>query len=149
MYAVDEQGRHIETGSADFRIDLKVTEETDTLDSMKQRTGIAPNFVHSMDASALVFAVNTAFKDEYGVKDFALIHDSFGTTAARSAALAKAIRVSFLKMYTDHDVIREFEAQVRQVLEQSAPEFLADLPAPPEKGDLDLKLVLKSLYFFS
>ena len=152
VYAVDEQGKHIEATGEEkdgLRLQLAVTEETDTLDSMKQRTGIAPNFVHSMDASALVFAVNTAFNDEYGVKDFALIHDSFGTTAARSAALAKAIRVSFLKMYTDHDVIREFEAQVRQVLEQSAPEFLADLPATPEKGDLDLKLVLKSLYFFS
>jgi len=152
VYGVDEQGRHVEVANAngndDFRMKLNITEDTDTLDAMKQRTGVAPNFVHSMDASALVFAVNTAFKD-YGVRDFALIHDSFGTTATRSAALAEAIRVSFLKMYTEHDVIREFEEQMRQVVEETAPEFLGDLPEPPKKGDLDLKLVLKSLYFFS
>ncbi len=46
-----------------------------TLDTRKQRQGIAPNFVHSMDASHLMLTVGACV--DKGVDAFAMIHDSY------------------------------------------------------------------------
>lgn len=144
VYQLEGNKQILETEAGNgVRVDLVLQEETDTLDASKHRSGIAPNFVHSMDASALVFAVNTA-RFNYGVENFALIHDSFGTHAADTESLAKAIRQSFIKMYSDHDVIGEFETQVKKVLPPDA-----EIPPQPQRGKLDLNQVYHSLYFFS
>lgn len=133
--------------TADQGLHLKLTlqEDTDSLDKNKQRTGIAPNFVHSMDASALVFAVCEAH-EHHGIDSFALIHDSFGTHAADTAKLAWSIRSSFVWMYRHHDPLGEFDKRVRTLLPLEA---TLDLPHPPLRGALDLNTVMESLYFFS
>ena len=148
------------TDSPPITVYLTLKEETDQLDPKGQRQGIAPNFIHSLDASALVFAVLYANK-RYGIDSFALIHDSFGTHAGGegcgdSARLAKAIRESFVDMYESHDVIAEFEEQVLSCLQNNRlrqgktdPMPLDTLPERPAKGSLDLSKVLDSRYFFS
>lgn len=137
--------------SATTTVKLTLLEETDQLDVKGQRQGVAPNFVHSMDASALVYAVVYG-KRRYGIEDFALIHDSFGTHAGGegvgdSHRLAIALRESFVDMYEQHDVIADFERQMQQAVKGD--ELNTPLPERPKKGSLDLQLVKESRYFFS
>ncbi|ECF2231914.1 DNA-dependent RNA polymerase, partial [Salmonella enterica subsp. enterica serovar Kentucky] len=89
----------------------KVSEDdTSTINASKQSSGVAPNFVHSMDASHLRITVNHA-KTKYNVTSFSLVHDSFGTCAADAEYLFNSIRESFVEMYEHNDVIQDFYYQ--------------------------------------
>jgi DNA-directed RNA polymerase len=105
----------------------------------KQRTAIAPNFVHSCDAAALVEAV--VLGEDVGIKSFSCIHDSFGTHAADTEAFAKAIREGFVGMYQNHDVLKDLANQLKA---QGI-----SVPPLPAKGNLDISAVLNSLYCFA
>lgn len=118
-------------------------EETDTLNKSKQALAISPNFVHSMDAAVMFLTINRVLDE--GVASFAMIHDSYGTHAASSDKLARAIRQTFVDMYSG-DVLADFREQIAQQL----PEEVAEtLPPVPDKGTLDLSGVLKSDFFFA
>lgn len=124
---------------------MTIKEHTDKLDAKRHKSGLAPNFIHSMDASSLVMAVVKANED-YGIASFALVHDSFGTHASDSAKLAKALRESFVYMYENNDVINMLYTSVKNKLPS---DVASTLPAPPKKGNLDLKSVLDSKYIFA
>jgi hypothetical protein len=53
---------------------------SDKMDKSRQANGIAPNFVHSMDAAHLMKTIIKA-KDKHDIEDFSVVHDSFGTHA--------------------------------------------------------------------
>lgn len=114
------------------------------LDTRKQRQGIAPNFVHSMDASHLMLTVDACV--DKGINAFAMIHDSYGTHAGKADILYQTVREVFVNTYTEHDVLQELHDHVAN---QLCPKNLKDLPEIPSKGNLDLDLVLESLYAFS
>lgn len=109
------------------------------VNSRKQANSIAPNFIHSMDASHLQLTVCTA-KDQ-GINHFAMIHDSYGTTVADAGLLFKTVRECFVKMYTEHDVLKEFAEEVAHLTKKELPEL-------PSKGSFDIKEVLSSFYAF-
>ena len=113
---------------------LKCFEQTDKVDKRKHRNGIAPNFVHSLDAAHMQL-VAAACADE-GIDSLAMIHDDFGTHAADAARFGQIIREQFLKMYEEHDPLEQFAAAY-------------GLTGTPAKGNLDLKQVLDSVYFFA
>ncbi len=115
------------------------------IDTRKQASGIAPNFVHSMDASHLML---TAVKgaDVYGIDSFAFIHDSFGCHAGNAHKMFKAVRETMVDTYENHDVINEFYNEFEGQLHADQ---LEKMPALPRKGNLDLQDILKSLYTFS
>lgn len=121
-----------------------ITEETDAIDPKKQANGLPPNFVHSLDASALVATVNRAL--DAGITDFAMIHDSYGTHAAHTAALAMHIREAFVSMYEGSDPLAALEHTLRSSL---PPEAAERLPPLPSRGSLDLSGVLQSKFFFA
>lgn len=118
--------------------------EGDTLDASRQALGISPNFVHSLDASAMMLTIGRCLDD--GISSFAMIHDSYGTHAADTERMAKHLRDAFVRMYEEHDVLAEFLAAVAARL---PPEAVAELPPPPTPGTLDLSLVRESAYFFA
>ena len=68
----------------------------------KQVNSIVANYIHSLDAAALHISVNTAV--EYGIKDFALIHDSYGVHAADVELMNEIIRKVFVEMYKREDL---------------------------------------------
>jgi DNA-directed RNA polymerase len=126
-------------------VNIKVNLDKDhggKLDSRKQASGIAPNVIHSLDASHLMMTVNAAATK--GISAFSLIHDSFGCHAGYANELACSLREQFLRMYTEFDVIADLFADFQQAAGEGA-----ELPVPPEKGDLDLTQVLASPYFFA
>lgn len=114
---------------------VKVVTEKDEADSSRHATGLAPNFVHSMDAAHL--HLTTAAAARCGIDALAMIHDDYGTHAADAQKLYELIRSEFVGMYERHDPIAEFV------------ELYPECPPPPKRGTLDLQEVLRSQYFFS
>jgi DNA-directed RNA polymerase len=112
---------------------LRISIENATPDSSRHKNGVAPNFVHSYDASHL--AMTTVAASAEGLH-LAMIHDDYGTHAADAEALYRLIRQVFVAMYETAQPLHELAAAY-------------DLPAPPELGSLDLRAVLDSPYFFS
>ena len=116
-------------------VKIKVLSETDEPNAASHASGLAPNFVHSMDAAHL--HLTTAAAADGGITALAMIHDDYGTHAADSEALFNAIRRQFVAMYDQHDPIDDLCRRYKC------------LPPPPEKGTLNIHEVLKSDFFFS
>lgn len=129
-----------------IRMALTINTTKDSgIDAHKQESGIAPNFVHSMDGSHLRQTVVHGH-NKYGIKSFALIHDSFGTVAADARNLFNAVRETLVETYEEHDVIQEFYDQFYDQLHESQ---LEKMPAIPAKGSLNLQEILKSDFAFA
>lgn len=140
----DTKDRRIWTSLQGTLIRATMSEYTDTLDRKKQTNGISPNFVHSCDAAHMM--LTTARAEQEGIKSFAMIHDSFGTTAAETEDLFRIVRESFVEMYGEIDVLGQFRDEiVRQLTEEKAKE----LPELPAQGSLDLQGVLESRFCFA
>lgn len=117
-------------------------EETNEIDTRRQRNGIAPNFIHSMDASHLQRVV-CAERDK-GNKNFMMIHDSFGTDAAHAGSLYKTIREEFVGLYKDQNHLENFLGSVGYLIDD-----IDAVPEIPKFGKLDLELVKKSDFCFA
>lgn len=111
------------------------------IDRMRQANGISPNWVHSMDASHMRATIRQGWRE--GLRSFSLIHDSYGTHAGNTAALAAILRETFIEMYSQ-DVLEKFKTE----LERQLPEDTKLAPLP-SKGTLDLDSVMDSRYFFA
>jgi len=123
---------------------LTVRGETDTIDKRRQQQGIAPNWVHSMDATAMRMFVNLASAN--GIEHFALIHDSYGTVAADVEMMSACLKKAFVQLYTEWDPLAEFKVDIAAILSDEA---IEKLPALPAKGTLDVTLVEQSDFFFA
>lgn len=110
-----------------------VREYNDDTKPLPMQNAIAPNFVHALDASHLVF---TALDMKVLELHIAGIHDSFGTHACDVAAMHGAIRGSFVRLYQGRNVLSEFLWEVNGVGEV------------PMRGTLDLESVRESEFFF-
>lgn len=111
----------------------------------KQKTAASPNFVHSLDAAAMVFALNI-LKAGGRVTGVAAIHDSIGALAADMPDVYDAVREGFVHVYEDHDPVSSFHNAVLEQVRESERHLV---PSPPEPGDFDIHEVLSSPYFFS
>ena len=141
-YRKRESKRVETTFMGSVRVVLTVDKPTDEADKARHVSAFSPNFVHSLDASALTSTVLLA-KDN-GITAFAAVHDSYGTHAGRMSLLAACIRRAFVDMYAEFDVLALLRADIAtQVLE---PDKLKETPKP---GALDLSKVLESDFFFA
>jgi len=112
----------------------------DSISLNRSVNGASPNFIHSLDASALTLTVNKCV--DAGIEDFAMVHDSYGTHSPNMPLLSNLLREAFVEMYEEHDVLQELKDYVSLSVE-------GDLPEVPAKGTLDIREVLKSPYFFA
>lgn len=117
-----------------------VHEETDEIDANRMKSSAAPNFVHSMDASHLILAVN-AFK-ENGMDSIAVIHDSFGTHAGKTDKLRSCLQQSFVELYMD-DWLASFKSDAEGIIKEEIEEEV------PVIGTLDLLDILSADYAFA
>lgn len=130
------------------RHDLQVVKAApDKLDKKRAASGVSPNYVHSMDSTHLLWTVLNCH-DEYGMTDFAMIHDSFGTHATACDQLASATREMFIALY-DVDRLSELRDEVIQLLEPVDPSLIDELPEVPSFGEFDIHTVRESDYFFA
>ena len=140
----DTSKRRIKTCLDGHIIKLTLKEEQNSIDKRRQQQGIAPNWVHSMDATAMRMFINLAVTN--GVKHFALVHDSYGTVAADVPMMSACLRKAFVQLYTERDPLAEFRVDIAGMLSDKA---LEKLPELPPKGTLDVSLVEKSDFFFA
>ena len=113
--------------------------DQDKLDAKKTRNGIAPNFVHSLDA-AHEMATVLALKDQ-GVEHFLGVHDSYSVHACHVDTMQTIIRDSFVQVH-ESDPLGTFK---RSNEERTG----ITLPDLPEVGSLQLGDVRNSTYLFS
>ncbi len=135
LYRVDS---HLEG-----RIQLALKRDIDLIDKRKMSTGIAPDFVHMLDASHMQLIVNMG--KIFGITSFACIHDSAGTHAGRCDILHKVIRHTFVELH-------EVNALVRFLYEcmSKHPDAIPKMPSQDDvaQGDFDLNEVLTARHFF-
>ena len=123
----------------DGRLRMTLYEDTHKLDSKDMALAVAPNFVHSLDACHLRMSVLRGLT--MGVKDFGMVHDSFGVHAANMPRfLSECVKPAFIDMY-QNDVLGQLRDRI------AAQGIKVD--NPPEKGTLVLEDVVHSEFFFS
>jgi DNA-directed RNA polymerase, mitochondrial len=136
--------RTVKTAINGKTVKLTMYAEQDKLDRRKQSQGIAPNFVHSCDAAHMMLTVVRA--KQVGISNFAMIHDSFGTTAGDVEDLYHVVREGFVELYEDIPVLENFRDEINEQLSDSN---RLNLELLPERGDLDLSKVCQSRYCFA
>lgn len=127
------------------RIQMRLDIALDSLDFRKQKSAIAPNWIHSLDASHMVMTICAC--KAAGIDSFAVIHDSFGTHAADTDSLFALVRDTFVDMYTNHEVLDSFKQNVYDTVTDET--LREELPDDLIKGDLDLEEVKFSRYCFA
>jgi DNA-directed RNA polymerase len=115
-------------------------DETRKIDARKQADGIVAHLVHSLDASHMMLTVNRLYAE--GLRHFSMVHDSFGVHACDIDLLNRVIREEFVRIYSE-PVLQNF------LNEQRAANPDVDLPELPPPGNLDIRQVLSSQYFFA
>jgi DNA-directed RNA polymerase, mitochondrial len=118
------------------------TDPTEVVDKAKAADAISPNVVHSLDSAALMLCVLDGA--DYGIKDFSLIHDSFGTHANDTETLHLAVRQSLINMYQNYCPFEEIRRTT-----YAAVDAKAKVPEVPTKGTLDLDGILRADYAFA
>lgn len=115
-------------------------EKNAKIDLQKQKDGIVPNLVHSLDAAHMMMtASGLKWK---GVSSLAMVHDSYAVHADNVDLMNRVLRESFILVHLDFglgDLIWTAEKGL------PGPEY----PRPPRVGKLDIEEVEKSAYFFS
>jgi DNA-directed RNA polymerase len=112
----------------------------DKLSKKAQRAGVSPNFVHGVDASHMVRTVNALYRQ--GVRNFWMIHDSFGAPYAQCGLVFSATRDEFVQLMST-DLLANWTAEVTADLSIVGKERLPEIPA---YGSLDLEKVRDSGY---
>lgn len=134
------EGTQVQLRCLGKRIRVYGIKMTGNIDKASQASGIAPNFIHSMDASHLQLTTVNCMSE--GIRHFAMIHDSYAVPASQASILYKVVRESFIQMYTDNDIFENFRADLSKLTTE-------ELPPCPSKGDLDITQVMASAYIFS
>ncbi|PTU68605.1 DNA-directed RNA polymerase [Chromobacterium haemolyticum] len=122
-----------------------VVEGTATVNPVKQASGIAPNFVHSLDGCHMRMTINHCH-DKEGIRNFGMIHDSFGTSADKAVAMFKGVRATMVRLYDEFDPLAAFATRIKATLDEN---LAQQIEALPQKGSLDLHGILESEFAFT
>ena len=144
QYKFNTKSRQIRTKFDGRVLCPRLTFDLDELDPRKMATSVAPSFVHSLDAAHLQATVYLAMQE--GIRDFAVVHDSFGVHAAHVPRFCRIIREAFVSLYEGHDVLQEFADGAYDLMTDENRE---KIPEMPKRGSLDLQGVLENPFFFS
>jgi DNA-directed RNA polymerase len=121
--------------------------ETDRRKILPKRclSGVAPNFIHALDASCLMMAV--AKMKPQGVNDLITVHDCVAGLATDMPIVARCLREAFVEVL-EADPLGTFREAVLEALPAEKHELLPDL-GPCRDGDFDVRQALDCKYLFS
>ena len=117
---------------------LTNTSDNLPLHKSRQVTAFPPNYVHSLDASHMLF---TAIEMDRRGLTFSAVHDSFWTHPCDVDEMNVVLRDCFVELY-DRPLLED----LKRTWELRYPSL--EFPDLPERGDLDLKEVKDAPYFF-
>lgn len=157
------QGKSIYTFWGTMRIRNWLQEDIpETIDKSKNRKGIAPNYIHSLDAAHMLMTIRRCSFD-----DCAMVHDRYGCHAGNMEEMQRVLREVFVEMYqVDEDrqgMLHSFREEC--IIRLAAQGYLVDedgfkegltqqdarelIPQVPTLGTFDINEVSKSAYFYS
>lgn len=143
QYCFVQKAKKVEANMAGQRIQVVYQVDTTKADPKGHAFGVAPNVVHSWDASHAMHTVLGCL--EQGITSFSMIHDSFGTHACDMDVMNRVLREEFIAQYSCDQM-----AALRQQFAAALPEDKAALlPPAPARGKADLSRVRESDYFFA
>ena len=116
---------------------LRVPTSSTTPDVIRQINGIAPNMIHSLDATVLLMAVSAA--KTCGIESIGVVHDSFSSHACNASKLGSIVRQAFVDLYST-SVMEDMRNQLQTLTNKA-------LPPTPKRGSLDISKVMQSKYF--
>ncbi|XP_071805146.1 DNA-directed RNA polymerase, mitochondrial-like [Asterias amurensis] len=133
---------------------------TDELpDTMKQKNAFPPNFIHSLDSTHMML---TSLNCHHEGIAYASVHDCFWTHAASINVMNRICREQFVRLHSEPILNNLAEFMMEKYgdltisqgakVQKENPQLkvIGDyIKQVPEKGDFDLKNVLKSTFFFS
>ncbi len=122
---------------------LHFSQLTNDIDSRKQTSSIAPNFIHSLDATLMMLTVER-LADEYDVTSFALIHDSFAVPCTEVQHLNNAVRDSYVELFMSEPLADWYEQ-----LQAKLPNVKLQHPDEVMLYTLNIQDVWESNYIFS
>lgn len=117
------------------RVRLSYNLPSEDRNKVKQANSIAPNFIHSLDATHMHMTLIAA--REMGIKNIGMVHDDFGCSAKDADKMFNLVRETFIDLY-GQDIVGDLYKQFA----------FFKVPEPPEKGTLDINDIKKSLYAF-
>ena len=120
-------------------IKFTLREQTNQLDKKAAAQGVVANFIHNIDAAALMETVCRLLKEK--VFTAAAIHDCFGARFGDIEVLEKAAREGFIQVHLS-DLLPQYHRHFENTLG-------TELPPMPKQGNFDIKSVEKALYAFS
>jgi DNA-directed RNA polymerase len=112
---------------------------TAPINKLRHIRGIAPNFVHSLDATHMFMVASACHAD--GIA-FAAVHDGYLTHAATCRDMVKHTLEQFVKLHS-RPVLDDLVAELRA----KHPDI--EFKDPPARGEFDINDVLGSKYLFS
>ncbi len=121
---------------------IQIRIPTKEINSQDQKQAIAPNFIHSLDATHLFLTILSSH--EKGINSFATIHDSFGTHACDVDTLLESTKQSFIEMF-NADILNSLKKSIEK-------EYGIELESIEYQGsdeEFHIDLVMESEYFFS
>lgn len=113
------------------------------MDARKTHNGIAANVVHSYDGIGGLLGLTVNSGQNFGVRNWMTVHDSYGTTAGESQGLYDCLRHATVAMFSEN-LLEIFRNQIQSMLPSTK-----SLPEVPTLGDMSITEVLRSNYYFS
>lgn len=125
-------------------VQLRFAEDKPNAPHNRRATGsaIAANYIHSLDASHLMFASVSCRHQAIALSP---VHDSFASHAADMDRLHLTLRRTFVEQYSK-DVLADLRGQF---LDQLPAAQHRKIPNLPEYGNLEIKDILSSQYLFN
>jgi len=111
------------------------------LSKVKNRNGIVPNWVHSLDAAIGMESVYRC--SQQGINEVSTIHDAYSTLPVHMGMLHQMLPNVAVDLFSE-DLMGGFLQGLSPYLPRNV-----KLPDPPEMGTLDLQAVRSSQYFFN
>jgi DNA-directed RNA polymerase, mitochondrial len=131
---------HIRIGTFHQEVTLSKTSDADPVNSRKQKLGFPPNFIHSLDAAHMMI---TARRSQDSGIAFASVHDSYWSHASDIDKLNSLLREGFIELYSN-PILANLHRDFSICLGSQR----GNLPELPSQGELDLKNVRESEFFF-
>ena len=125
------------------------------VNSLKQKNGFPPNYIHSLDSSHMM--LTALFCERQGIT-FVSVHDSFWTHPCDVNRMNIICRQQFVNLHSQNLLqdlsdffIKNYSVQNsdRQRSKERTTELIQLFRQVPAKGSFQLENVLKSTYFFS
>ena len=143
MSYYEMESKRVKTKIGDSTVKLTVKSDTKKISKRRLSSSISPNFIHSLDSSMLQIAVVIAKRR--GIENVSTVHDCFGILCSDAVEMNKCIREAFVNMY-EKPVLENFRDEISKLL---SAKNRAKIPPLPNKGNLNLNLVLESDFFCS